>query len=216
MTDFLGLAFSPVGAAGTLALMFALAFCLYALVSGVLAGRSGDARLEQSTRMSLWANFLFVSVALGTLEYAILSNDFTVRYVAEHSMSVSPTWVKVVTLWAALEGSILLWAWVLSLYAFLLSLTARRDVLRPWVLAVMALSLVNGAQALLLMGPQEVQPQEAQALERVWLAFEGRDERQLQAARIQWKAVTAAGLAAQYWNDESGRWEEKAESAAKG
>lgn len=142
MTDFLGLAFSPVGAAGTLALMFALAFCLYALVSGVLAGRSGDARLEQSTRMSLWANFLFVSVALGTLEYAILSNDFTVRYVAEHSMSVSPTWVKVVTLWAALEGSILLWAWVLSLYAFLVSLTARRDVLRPWVLAVMALSLV--------------------------------------------------------------------------
>ena len=29
-------------------------------------------------------------------------------------------------------------------------------------------------------------------------------------------AVTAAGLAAQYWNDESGRWEKKAESAAKG
>lgn len=75
---------------------------------------------------------------------------------------------------------------------------------------------VNGAQALLLMGPQEVQPQEAQALERIWLAFEGRDETQLQAARIQWKAVTAAGLAAQYWNDESGRWEKKAESAAKG
>src|SRR5690606_28695144 len=61
---------------------------------------------------------------------------------------------------------------------------------------------VNGASALLLMGPQEVQPQEAQALERVWLAFEGRDERQLQAARLQWKAVAAAGLAAQYWNDD--------------
>ena len=74
---------------------------------------------------------------------------------------------------------------------------------------------VNGAQALLLMGPQEVPAEEARALERVWLVFDGASEAQVQAARVQWKAVTAAGLAAQYWNDESGRWEKKAESAAK-
>lgn len=142
MTEFLGLAFSPLGAAGTLALLFALAFSVYAVIGGVLAGRTGDSRLEQSTRLSLWANFFFVSLALGTLEYAILKDDFSVRYVAEHSMTVSPTWVKIVTLWAALEGSILLWAWILSLYAFLVSLTARRDVLRPWVMSVQALSVV--------------------------------------------------------------------------
>ena len=75
---------------------------------------------------------------------------------------------------------------------------------------------VNGAQAVFLMGAQAVDVAEAARLERVWLAFEGGDERQVQAARMQWKAVTAAGLAAQYWNDESGRWEKKAESAAKG
>ncbi|MFC3862063.1 heme lyase CcmF/NrfE family subunit [Deinococcus antarcticus] len=142
MTEFLGLGFSPLGAAGTLALLFAFAFTLYALISGLLAGRRGDSRLEQSTRWALWANFFFVSLAIGTLEYAILKDDFTVRYVAEHSMSVSPTWVKVVTLWAALDGSILLWAWILSLYAFLVSLTARRDVLRPWVMSVQALSVL--------------------------------------------------------------------------
>lgn len=142
MTEFLGLAFSPLGAAGTLALLFAFAFSLYALVGGVLAGRRGDSRLEQSTRMALWGNFAFVTLAIGTLEYAILHDDFSVRYVAQHSMTVSPTWVKVVTLWAALEGSILLWAWMLSLYAFLVSLTARRDVLRPWVMSVMALSVL--------------------------------------------------------------------------
>lgn len=142
MTEFLGLAFSPLGAAGTMALLFAFAFSLYALIGGVLAGRRGDSRLEQSTRMALWANFAFVTLAMGTLETAILRDDFSVRYVAQHSMTVSPTWVKVVTLWAALEGSILLWAWILSLYAFLVSLTARRDVLRPWVMAVMALSVL--------------------------------------------------------------------------
>jgi len=74
---------------------------------------------------------------------------------------------------------------------------------------------VNGAQALFLIGPQAVDATEAAGLERIWLVFDGRDEAQVQAARLQWKAVTAAGLAAQYWNDESGRWEKKAESAAK-
>jgi DNA polymerase-3 subunit chi len=49
-------------------------------------------------------------------------------------------------------------------------------------------------------------------MERVWLLFDAGDEGQLQAARAEWKAVTTAGLAAQYWNDESGRWEKKAEA----
>jgi DNA polymerase-3 subunit chi len=74
---------------------------------------------------------------------------------------------------------------------------------------------VNGAQAVFLMGAQEVDVAEAAGMQRVWLAFEGGDDAQVQAARVQWKAVAAAGLEAQYWNDESGRWEKKAESAAK-
>lgn len=147
MMDFLGLSLSSLGAAGTLALLFALCFSMYALVVGVWAGKTAHAglaheALEQSARLGLQFNFVCVTIALLLLQYAILNDDFTVRYVAHHSMSVSPLWVKWVTLWAALEGSILLWAWILSLYAFLVSLTACRDVLRPWVLAVMALSVV--------------------------------------------------------------------------
>jgi DNA polymerase-3 subunit chi len=34
----------------------------------------------------------------------------------------------------------------------------------------------------------------------------------VQAARVQWKALTGAGCAAQYWSEESGNWEKKAES----
>ena len=71
---------------------------------------------------------------------------------------------------------------------------------------------VNGAQAVLLLGPQPVDPAEVARLERLWLIF---DEDQIQPARAQWKAVTTAGLAAQYWSDASGRWEMKAESAPK-
>jgi DNA polymerase-3 subunit chi len=71
---------------------------------------------------------------------------------------------------------------------------------------------VNGAQAVLLLGPQPVDPAEVARLERLWLIFA---EAEVPQARLQWKAVTTAGLAAQYWSDASGRWEMKAESAPK-
>lgn len=74
---------------------------------------------------------------------------------------------------------------------------------------------VNGAAAVVLLGgPVDIA--EAQAMQRVWLLFEEADPAQVQAARGEWKAVTAAGLAAAYWADASGRWEKKAESGGSG
>lgn len=142
MLDFLAHSLSPLGAVGSLSLLLALGFAVYALIAGVSGGLRGDARLTDSARYAVWGNFAFMTVAISALQYGILTDDFSVRYVANHSMTLSPTWVKWVTLWAALEGSVLLWGWILSLYAFVVSLTARRDVLRPWVFATMAVSLI--------------------------------------------------------------------------
>jgi DNA polymerase-3 subunit chi len=50
-------------------------------------------------------------------------------------------------------------------------------------------------------------------MERVWVLFDGNDAARLQAARQQWKATVGAGHAAQYWSEESGRWEKKAENS---
>ncbi|WP_295078974.1 DNA polymerase III subunit chi [Tabrizicola sp.] len=74
---------------------------------------------------------------------------------------------------------------------------------------------VNGAKVLALVDGAEATDAEIAALERVWVLFDGNDDARLQAARGQWKAMTAAGHAAQYWSEESGRWEKKAESAAR-
>ena len=71
-----------------------------------------------------------------------------------------------------------------------------------------------GTRAVLLTGGAAVDPEEARAMERVWLLFEDADPAQVQAARAQWKAVVAAGLPAAYWADETGRWVKKAESGA--
>ena len=73
----------------------------------------------------------------------------------------------------------------------------------------------NGAKVLALVDGAVASDAEIAAMERVWVLFDGNDPDRLQAARGQWKAVTSAGHAAQYWSEESGRWEKKAESAAR-
>jgi DNA polymerase III subunit chi len=74
---------------------------------------------------------------------------------------------------------------------------------------------VNGAKVLALVDGAGATEAEITAMERVWVLFDGNDPDRLQAARGQWKAMTSAGHAAQYWSEESGRWEKKAESAAR-
>lgn len=73
----------------------------------------------------------------------------------------------------------------------------------------------NGARVLALVDGAAADEAEIAAMERVWVLFDGNDDASLQAARAQWKAMTAAGHAAQYWSEEGGRWEKKAESPAR-
>lgn len=69
----------------------------------------------------------------------------------------------------------------------------------------------NDPACLMTVDGAEVTPEEVQALERVCILFDGHDPEALGRARSQWKALTDAGCSAQYWSEESGRWEKKAE-----
>ena len=60
----------------------------------------------------------------------------------------------------------------------------------------------------------DVSPEEVAAAERVCVIFDGQDGAAVAHARVQWKALTSAGCAAQYWSQDSGRWEKKAESGS--
>ncbi len=71
---------------------------------------------------------------------------------------------------------------------------------------------VNGAKVLALVDGAGAEDAEIAAMDRVWILFDGNDQDRLTAARGQWKAITTAGHAAQYWSEDSGRWEKKADS----
>lgn len=70
----------------------------------------------------------------------------------------------------------------------------------------------NGALCVMAVDGAEVAAEEVQALERVCILFDGNDPQAVDAARRQWKSLTGAGCAAQYWSEESGRWAKKAEA----
>lgn len=70
----------------------------------------------------------------------------------------------------------------------------------------------NGASCVFSIHGADVSAAEVEILDRVCILFDGNDEIALNTARRQWKALKDAGAAAQYWSEESGRWEKKAET----
>ncbi len=70
----------------------------------------------------------------------------------------------------------------------------------------------NSPACVMAIDGAPVDPDEVAGLERVCILFDGNDDAAVQQARGQWKALTGAGCAAQYWSEESGRWEKKAEA----
>src|SRR4029077_7329895 len=73
-------------------------------------------------------------------EIAFAGDDFSLNIVQQHSSIETPAFYKLAAMWSSQEGSLLLWAWVLSIAASL-ALYATRDKLReivPYATAVMA------------------------------------------------------------------------------
>jgi len=66
--------------------------------------------------------------------------------------------------------------------------------------------LPNRPACLVALDGTPVAPAEVLALDRVLILFDGTDPDALATARGQWRALTAAGLPAEYWNREGGRW----------
>ena len=80
------------------------------------------------------------------------------------------------------------------------------------ILLTVSDALPNQADCVMSVGGAEVSADEIARLERVCVLFEGNDAAALDRARGQWKALKDAGAKAQYWSEESGAWEKKAET----
>jgi len=122
-------------AATAAALLLALYGSGAAALSAVRA--RGDLR-RSAERAAVGVSVLVVGCML-MLVYAFLTFDFSVRYVASNTNLGTPFYYRITALWGALEGSIILWTFMLSIYTLIVIARYRRTQpqLYPWVLAVM-------------------------------------------------------------------------------
>jgi cytochrome c-type biogenesis protein CcmF len=122
---------------GSFALLIALALAAYNLLAGALALRLlatnqpspvSPERLADTARRAGIAGFVSISAAAFALIWSVFTNDFTITYIVEHSNRALPGPYKFSALWSGQEGSLLLWAWLLATYGFVLRLTHKTDV----------------------------------------------------------------------------------------
>ena len=107
-----------------------------AAVTGARSGRLAFVASAERAAVAVWA---LVTACMLLLIHAFLTFDFSIRYVAANTNRGTPFYYRITALWGALEGSIILWAWMLGLFTFIVVLRYRRrqPELYPWVLSVM-------------------------------------------------------------------------------
>jgi len=119
--------------------LIALGLALYGGVTAGVGARTGRLALIESAQHAALGVFVLVTFCFALLTYAFLTFDFSVRYVATNTNLGTPFYYRITGVWGALEGSIILWSWMLALYTIIMIVRHRVGAreLYPWALATM-------------------------------------------------------------------------------
>jgi cytochrome c-type biogenesis protein CcmF len=141
---------------GSFSLLLALALSAYTLLAGGIAQRQlavrartriPPERLAETARRAGIASFFATTAAAFALVWAAFTNDFSVSYILHHSNRALPGAYKFAALWSGQEGSLLLWAWLLGTYGFVLRARHKVDVR----LSAYASTILAGVQVFFLL-----------------------------------------------------------------
>ncbi len=111
---------------GHFALILALLFTLIQATIPLIGVAEGRLDLMVVAKSCAWVQWLLFVIAFACLVYAFVNNDFTVAYVAKHSNSLLPLQYKISAVWGGHEGSILLWALILSSWTVAVAIFSQR------------------------------------------------------------------------------------------
>jgi len=129
---------------GELSLWIALLMCAWSVTLSFAGGHLRRADLVASGERGLYAGFGFVVLASLGLWTAILTSDFSLRYVASFTSANLPFVYKISAFWGGQAGSMLFWCLILAMYAALATWMNRgknREFM-PWVTGTSALILL--------------------------------------------------------------------------
>ena len=83
------------------------------------------------------------------------------------------------------------------------------DARQPVLLTTPGQVAANAPACLMTLDGAEVSASEINELDRTCIIFDGGDPAATDRARDQWRTLTGAGVTAEYWAEDGGRWERK-------
>src|ERR1700704_7077174 len=101
---------------GTFLLLFAFVTCSYAGVISVVGARRQSRRLIESGIGAFYLICAIMIAASAVMINAFLTGDFSIKYVVHYSDSVQPLFYKITSYWGGLDGSIMFWVFLLSIF----------------------------------------------------------------------------------------------------
>jgi cytochrome c-type biogenesis protein CcmF len=125
---------------GQFALILTLCIALVLAITPIVGVMRGMAGWIAVAKPAAYAQWLFMAIAYGCLTYSFLSHDFSVKYVAMNSNTALPTLYLISGVWGAHEGSLLLWALVLTCWT---ALVARFSKTIPETTIALVLSVMG-------------------------------------------------------------------------
>ncbi|MBS1875826.1 MAG: heme lyase CcmF/NrfE family subunit [Acidobacteria bacterium] len=127
---------------GSVALILAFCFAVYSVLASLIGKWRDKPFLTVSGQRAVYTVFALVSAASGILLYALIAGDYRLSYVASHTNKAMAIHYKFAAWWGGQEGSLLLWAFLLSAYSAVVVFTNRRKFrdMMPWVISVLMLT----------------------------------------------------------------------------
>src|ERR671939_1302450 len=125
---------------GSFLLLATFVVCSYAAVVSVVGARRGSRRLVESGIGAFYTICALMTVASAVMINAFLTGDYSIKYVAHYSDSVQPLFYKITSYWGGLDGSIMFWVFLLSLFgsaAVYINRERHRELI-PYVVATIA------------------------------------------------------------------------------
>jgi cytochrome c-type biogenesis protein CcmF len=114
---------------------------LVGIASPLIAARFDPERFRSVARYSIFGQFALVTLAAAALIYGLVTTDFSIKYVAFNTTRATPFYYRVTGLWGALEGSLLLWEWILIIFAGIVAwiYRERHHEMMPWVIMIFSI-----------------------------------------------------------------------------
>lgn len=112
-------------------------------VLGLMAGFRRSPQLLRGARYAALFVLAAMALAVGAMEFALLTHDFSVEYVAQVGSRETPAYYSAISLWSSLEGSILFWGFILASYTGIVVWVQRRSTSRLLPFALGTLGIVG-------------------------------------------------------------------------